>query len=290
MLAKTLLFVGAMLMHCAAIPAAHAQQRVSIGEIEAAQFCQYFREYSDDSALLASPSMIAAVRSFRSWIVKDCVSEFPTLRQQVEAMLASSPVVGVGGHGWTIDIALTALVDGGVAMAPDPGQNGYAISSSSSEVTLSFIVRDRSGASIGGRSMNVPIETGHDIRAGSVRSTGAVAPETAYNRMHREIARRIARDVSFLVEPLEVVSVDDDLVALNYGSPLLETGDQLRIASAGDLATMAFRVANASSNRAIAEMDGDYDSRLVEVGAAVSVAEGGSQESQARRYRRKRLP
>jgi hypothetical protein len=290
---RKLLSLAAALLAVSAIGApasAQSVHNIRVGKIESAQTCEYFREYSFAQGTYATPWLYASATSLRSWIVKDCQSDFTTLRSSLEAALASSPYLTVSDGGYVVDVTLTQVSDGGPAPAVNPGSEGYAFSSAWMTVSMSVTLRDASGNGIYGGNLTKKVETGYRLQVDGQLAAGSKSAETAYGMLQNEVAQAAARIVSFEIEPLRVVTVDGTLVELNYGGPLLTIGSVIQIDKAFGISKMKYRVVSTSNRSAVADMDGDYQLNDIRPGANATFVDDDDPAANARRYQRVRLP
>lgn len=280
----------------AVLPAgsANAQSALSIrvGSVQAREECQYFREYSGETELAATPSMLAYASSWRSWIVKDCESQFETMRTSLESAFASTGKFSVGSDGFLVNVTLSGVTEGEPAanLPPVDERNEYHISQSFMSVALDVTVIDRNGTVVYGGPIMKKVETGYAMAADNSSSQGSNAGEAVYGQLQQEVALAVARLVAFKIEPLRVSEIDGQDIKLNYGSPLLKLGTIVQVDVKGGMRRMRYLVSSSDSRYALAEADGDNDSSLIEVGAFASVIEGDEPAASGRRYKRTRLP
>lgn len=282
---KSLLFLSAAL--AASAPA--QGQVVGVGSITSIESCAYFENREGASATYLDPWFAAFASTWRSWWVKDCVDEFATLRHSVDAALASSGKFSVGPGGYTVDLSLSNLNEGGPAPDTHPvGEDGYAVSQSWASIGLDVTVRDRSRKVIFGAPFVKKVETGYDIRGGGSRSWGQSTGPAMMAKMQQEIALAVARLVSFNIVPLRVTGTDGADIELNYGAPIVSIGDLINV-EAG-LRGSRYSIVSVSKGRAVAEPYGDSPVGAVQIGASANFVEKDSGEANARRTRRVPLP
>ena len=125
--------------------AAQAEPRMTsvvIGRVTAEKTCTLYQESSGTAALLATRHMLAASESWRTWLVKDCVDNFATMRASLEAALASTGKFSVktGGAGYTVS-AVVSQVGGDDGPIPDgpPVGGGYSVASRQMFVSMDVI-------------------------------------------------------------------------------------------------------------------------------------------------------
>ena len=290
---KILVSAAALLCWAAAAPPAAPQEAVSISvaRITTKQTCNYFQESAGRSALVATPWMIAAASAWRSWWVKDCVAQFATMRSTLEAALASSGKLRVGGGGgYSVFLNITDVA-GGDAPAPDaPDGKEYAVARSYMVVSMDVSVRDRAGRSVFGGLLTKKLETGYDVKVDGFEARGNESGQAAYGRMQNELALAAARLVAFHFAPIEVTGADGREVQLNYGAPLLKLGSLVSISSPDRRATMLYRVISAANGFATAELDGGGDYSRIVPGSTGTFVEADDPAANARRYKKVDLP
>lgn len=271
---------------------AQSPHSIRIGYVQAKEECQYFREYSGETALAATPWMLAYASSWRSWMVKDCESQFDTMRTSLESAFASTGKFSVGNGGYLVNVTLSGVTDGGPAAdVPPADQRGeYHISQSFMSVALDVTVTDRDGTVVYGGPIMKKVETGYSMTADNSYSNGSNTGEAVYGQLQQEVALAVARLVAFKIEPLRVSEIDGYDIKLNYGSPLLKLGTIVQVDGKGGMRRLRYLVTSSDSRYALAEVDGDNDPSLIEIGAFASVIEGDDPAANGRRYKRTRLP
>lgn len=275
-----------------ATPAA-AQSRfdVRIGFVSSKEKCQYFREYEGKSALVASPWMLAYAREWRSWLVKDCEQQFQGMRDTLEGALASTRRLSVGNGGYTVSVTLSGVTEGQpVGTPPVSDPNGYAVSQSWIAVAADVLVQDKSGRTIFGGPIFKKVELSSSISTDDFSQRSAMNGEALYGKLQQEVAMAVARKVAFELDPLRVLVSEGDTVKLNYGSPVLTLGSLVEIDVEGSLRRIKFRVVSAGADDAIAEVDGDQDTRGILAGAKAYFIEADDPAAGGRRYKRTKLP
>lgn len=285
--------------------AAQAQGGVEIevGAVTSTQSCQYFREYEGsrlsvfDSEYRRAWGYAAARRSgatlttWRSWVWRDCQTNFATLRHSLEAALASTGRLVVGPGDYQLDVTISD-----VSETPPPqrrpvqGDRAYYTSWGTASVNASYTVRDSSGRMIDGGNIRKQIEMGRTLDTNRMQTRTMEPGEAVYDLLQQEMADTIARAVVFDIDPMEVTAVDGDLIEVNYGQPLLSLGDILLVEKSRGIGTIRFRVTSAMSNRSVAEVDGNIDTSDIDPGNPVTFVEADSDAANGRRYRRTRLP
>lgn len=284
---------------------AHAQERytVQVGTISSTQSCAYFRNYSGSRlsyseseyarywGAAAARRYYAAHTTWRSWVVKDCQDNFKTLRSSIEAALASTGRITVGRGGYVVDVTISDVsADLPATNRPVRGDASYRTSWGKAVVTANFTVRDRTGASVDGGIMTKRIEMSRTLDTNRMRVRVSEPGGAVYDLIQNEVALQIAREVTFGIEPVQVIGVDGDRVEINYGRPLVSVGDQIDVSQLRGIGAVRFRVISAGDRTAVAQVRGDVDFSDVDIGSTVSFIEADSDAANARVLRRNRLP
>lgn len=155
---------------------------------------------------------------------------------------------------------------------------------------MDVTIRNARGDIVYGAPLVKRVETGYRIQANGETSWGRSTGDAMLSAMQRQIALAVARVVAFRVKPLVVTRVDGTDIRLNHGAPLLSLGDTVMVQGADGIRGIKFRVVNAASGSAAAEVDGDQPELSIAPGAEVQFIENDSDEANARRYRKVRLP
>lgn len=264
----------------------------SVGRVASAQTCTVYREYAGKAGLVVTPWAVGAYSSWRSWLVKDCVTNFASMRQSLQAALAASGGVRTreGGGRYVISGTVSAVDGGGARPAPDaPDGKSYAISSNLMTVNMDITVRDAAGRIVFGGLLTKTIEVGSDIKVDGFRATSNMSGEAAYTRLQHEVALAVARMVVFHFNPLRVIDVNGRVVRLNYGAPLLSAGMNLQ-AIGNDGQPIILRVVAAGGGVASAEARGDGDLRSLPADGIVTAIEVDDPANNIQVFRRVDLP
>ena len=275
-------------------PAATAQTgpSFSVGKVSSAQTCTVYREYAGKSGAVVTPWAAAAYSSWRSWLVKDCVNNFATMRQSLQAALAGSGGIRTreGGGRYVISGTVSAVDGGGARPAPDaPDYQKFAISSNLMTVNMDITVRDAGGRIVFGGLLTKTIEVGSDIKVDGFRATSNMSGEAAYTRLQHEVALAVARMVVFHFNPLRAVETNGRVVRLNYGAPLLTPGMKLQ-AIGTDGQPLFFRVSAAVGDAASAEIRGDGNPRSLPADGILTAIEVDDPANNLQEFRRVDLP
>lgn len=282
---------------------AQEQAAVNIGTVDTPMSCSYFRNY-EGSRLAYSESeyarwwgaaaarrYYAAHTTWRSWVVKDCQSNFQTLRHSLEAALASSGRITTGPGGYTLNITISDIGETAPANnQPVRGENSYRTSWGTAVVTASYTLLDRSGATIDGGMITKRVEMSRTLDTNRIRVNTYEPGESVYDLVQSAVAKAIARDVVFAIDPVIVTAVEGNLIEINYGQPLVALGDRLDVDRSRGIGSLRYRVISATNYSATAEVDGDSDTSDIDPGNEVTFVEGDSDAANARRYRRVPLP
>jgi len=299
-MASPRLAAAAALLCLAALPATvRAQPRggapsISVGRISTERTCNLYEESAGRTAVAASAYGYAASASWRTWLVRDCVDNFASLRTSLEAALAGSGKLSVrpSGGAYVVTGRISDIGgEGGAPPASGPQRNSdYAISSSSMFVNMDVTVRDAAGRIVFGQLLTKKIETGSDISTGGFRTTTSSSGQGLYTKLQHEVALAVARQVSFRLVPLKVVGGDGRTIQLNYGSPLLTLGTMIQATSPDGGAVARYNVTSATGATATAELEGDGETARIIPGSTAVVLEPDDPASNGRRFKRVELP
>ncbi|WP_137679432.1 hypothetical protein [Aurantiacibacter suaedae] len=305
MLARSLAFALCVLSGAAVAGPALAQSdvRIAVGTVTSTQTCQYFREYEGSSASVfaseyrrywgyaARNRESATVSSWRSWVWRDCQTNFENLRHSLSAALASTGRLAVGGGGYRLDVTISNVSETPPEQSrPVRGDTAYHTSWGTASVNLSYTVHDRTGTAVDGGNIRKQIEMGRTLNTENIRLRTMEPGEAVYDLLQQEAADSVARAVVFDIDPITVTAVDGPRIEVNYGGPLLSLGDILLVEKSEGIGAIRYRVTSAGANRSVAEVDGDNDIYAINPGNLASFVEADSDASNGRRYERVRLP
>lgn len=277
--------------------AAQAQSRgvptVSVGRITSAQTCTVYQQSAGRAAVVATPSMVAAASSWRTWLVRDCVDNFRSIRLSLEAALAGSGRLSVRpAGGFVVTGRISEVSEGGPAPAtPDPrGVGDFSVASSYMVVNMDLTVRDATGRIVFGGLLTKKLETGSDIKVDGFRAQSSQDGAALYTQLQHEVALAAARMISLRLAPMHVVSGDGREIQLDYGAPLLALGTMLHVTSPDGATTIRYNVTSARQGTATAEIDGGGDASEIGPGSTAIIIEPEDPAANARRFKRVDLP
>lgn len=287
---RVIFSIAAALLTLAAVPAAWAQDGMvlRVGQITTKQSCAYFQGSAGKAEIAADRIAI----SWRTWWVKDCAANFASMRSTLEAALASSGTLRVGARGarYSVSINITGI-SGGEGPAPvTPDADRYSITRTLMIVSMDVSVHDQSGRAVFGGLVTRKIEVGSDAKIDGFRATSNASGEAAYGKMQNELALAAARMVVFHFAPIEVISADGKQVQLNHGTPLVELGSLVLIASPDRRAVIRYRVTSANAGFALAQVDGSGNFASIVPGSIGTFVDPDDPQANGRRYQKVDLP
>jgi len=272
---------------------ANAQTRrigISVGRISSEKSCTLYQESSGSSAMVATRHMVAAVESWRTWLVRDCVNDFSTIRTSVEAALASSGKFAIRPKGGSYSISGAISQVGSDSPGGFSSTNGgYDISTAGIFVSMNVIVRDAGGRVVYGGPLTKHLETSSISQTSDLSAASGMSGQGVYTVLQNQMALAVARLVAFHIDPLRVVSGGGRQIRLNYGSPLLTLGTVVH-ATGSNGVMVRYLVSSADPDGATADIDSEADSSQVGPGSAVTAIESGDPAANERRIQRVDLP
>lgn len=275
------------------VPAqAQSGPAISMGKFDAEEACTLYQQYAGRRAEYADAYVYASYSSFFTYLVRDCVQNFPSLRTALQAALASSGKFAQRPGGYVITGHLSRVSgDGGPApSAPDMGPGGFSITSSSMFVTMDFSVKDARGRIVYGDVVTKKIEVSSDINVNGFRATSSQGGPGLYGVLQKELSQTIARKIAFHFVPLEVIGTEGTEIQLNYGAPLLALGQIVQATAPDGSAVARYRVTSASSGSALAELEGDGRYARIVPGSQAIVIENDDPAANGPRFKRTPLP
>jgi hypothetical protein len=274
------------------VPAVRAQSStpsIVVARISSEKACTLYQESAGTASVAATPYMVAASESWRTWLVKDCVDNFATMRGSLQAALASTGKFNVktAGSGYTLSGAISQAGDegGGVSSA------GYSVSSQKMFVSMNVTLRDPSGRTVYGGLFTKHMEIGSGSRAQGVETQSGQSGEAIYTELQNQAALAAARLVAFHIVPLKVVSASGKTIQLNYGSPLLTLGAVVHATSPDGATTVRYAVTSGGPEGASARVDGEVgDWSRIGPDSLASVVEADDPAANERRIEKTDLP
>jgi hypothetical protein len=265
---------------------------VVVGRVTSQKTCTLYQESAGHAERVITRHVYAESESWRTWLVKDCVTNFATIRTSLEAALASSGKFSVkrSGKGFTVS-GVVGQVGGSDAPLPreTPVTTGFSVASRDIFASMDITLRDPAGRMIYGGLLTKHLETSSTMETKGFSSYSNQSGEAVYTQLQHELALAAARLVAFHIEPLRVTSVHDRQIELNYGSPLLTLGTIVDVA--GPSGATRYYVTSASPDGATAQLHGETgDWTKVGPGSMAAVIEPDDAAANARTINRVELP
>lgn len=312
-LAAALGAAGLLMLTAAGSDEASAQTpTISIGRITAHQNCKVYQESAGRSAVVArrdtvaaaaadgsgavaavaQRETVAAVSSWRTWLVKDCVSDFPSIRTSLQAALAASGklIVKSGGGKYVLSGAISQVGGDENPATNTVSTSTYSISSQKIFVSMEVTLRDDSGRIVYGGLLTKHLEVGSNIQTPGMETSSSQSGEAVYTELQNQVALAVARLTAFHIVPLQVVGNDGRQIRLNYGAPLLTLGTMVDASSPDGMTKIRYNVVSADAGGATAEKYGEGDGDRIVPGSTATAVEADSPEASARSIPRVDLP
>jgi hypothetical protein len=274
------------------VPTAWAQSSmpsIVVARISSEKACTLYQESAGTSSMVATPYMVAASQSWRTWLVKDCVDNFATIRGSLQAALASTGKFNVktAGAGYTLSGAISQAGEEGGGVS----STGYSVSSQKMFASMNVTLRDPSGRTVYGGLFTKHMEIGSGSRAQGVETQSGQSGEAIYTELQNQAALAVARLVAFHIVPLKVVSANGKTIQLNYGLPLLALGAIVHVTSPDGATTIRYTVTSAGPEGAAARVDGEVgDWSRIGPDSLASVVEADDPAANERRIEKTDLP
>jgi hypothetical protein len=265
---------------------------ITIGKITSQKTCKVYEESAGRSATVITPFTVATADSWRTWLVKDCVSNFPTIRTSLEAALAATGKFVVKPAGKYTLTGVISQVSGDPDAAPDGprADTTYSVSGTSLYVSMEVLLRDAAGRTVYGGPLTKKIQLGSDIQTLGLHSSSQSGGEGAYTVLQNQVALAVARLVAFHIVPLRVTSVVANQIRLNYGSPLLTLGTIVHVTPPTGLDIVRYAVTSSDPGSAIADQDNQANPVGIAPGITATVVELDDVAANERRIKRVELP
>lgn len=290
---RAMLAIGVAL--AVAAPVEAALPTVRVARIDSARSCTLYQmsagRHREASAVDAYGAAAASETSWMTYLVRDCVDNFASLRTSLQAALAASGKLAVvpGGGSYVVSGRISDVSGGGPAAPAQRAPGGsFAISSSGMLVNMDVTVRDAAGRIVFGGLLTKRLETGFSMATRGLSSSSSESGDAVYTELQHEVALAVARLVAFRIEPLRVTGGGARRIQLNYGAPLLALGTMVQV-TAPDGSIVRYTVSGAGQGSAQADYYGGDADRVVP-GSPAIVIESDDPAADARRFDRVDLP
>ncbi len=270
---------------------------IRIGRIESEKRCQLYQEtagrHREVGVATGYGAAYASETRWVSFLVRDCVDNFASLRLSLQAALAASGklavVPGTGAARYVVSGRISDVSGGGPAVPTQrPPGGDYAVSSSTMTVNMDVTLQDASGRIVYGGLLTKQLETGFSMETRGLATESSRSGQALYTELQHQVALAVARVVAFRIEPLRVTAASPQRVELNYGSPLLQLGQMVQV-TAPNGAIVRYTITGAGPASAQADLYGG-NAAAVAPGAEAIVIENEEAAAHARRFERVDLP
>ena len=280
---------------------------VTIGTFTSTKQCTIYQEsegsagYRADSAAAAAAtfdgsaaaarSSVSAYATWRTWLVKDCVDHFKSLRTSLQAALAASDtglIVTTGAADLTASGAISdirTITGTGFTAAGE----GYGTGADKMAVSFDITVRDRQGRILFGAPITKSIDLSSSTYAGNISTGSTESGEGIYAHIQQDVAMAAARAIAFHFRPLTITAINGKTVSLNYGAPYLQLGSIVQIIG-NQGGVMRTTVIAAGPGTAVARVEGSPNLSEIAPGAAATFIDSEDPAANGRRFEKKELP
>jgi hypothetical protein len=282
-------------------------QSIAVSELSSQLDCTIYEESSGTdttvtrsrSGVYADPFAVVGVNStaqatfstWKTWYVKDCVDHFPSLKLSLRSALAAArmPLNVTSGKA---DFYLSG------ALSATSSENGPLITDSDTKVTIkynrmkiffNFEVRNSRGKVVYGDQVQASIDEDFQVSAMGTTIKESRSGEGLYGKLEQNMARIVARKIALRLKPIKPISVDEDVVVLNYGDYVLPVGSKLQ--ATNDKGFSVFlNVVSSDDVSSVANVDGDGSDIKITPDWRITFVEKDSLNYNGRRFRRNDLP
>ena len=268
---------------------------ITIGAMESALDCKLYAVTSGRSSVYADASRIAASQVWKTSLYRDCINHFAGIRDALSAALASSGTLSVGGGsvgtgGYTLAARISETTNGSSTTSVAGVGGGFGLASAGLGLEVSVTLRDKAGRIVFGAPIKQRLETASAVDTGSTLAGSSLSGDGVYATLQRQVAIAVARRVAFHFAPLTVLNVKDHKIQLNFGTPLLQSGDIVNVTSSDGFTAIRYRINSTSPGRAIAEKYSDGDEAQIRAGNIATFVDEDSGMDDQNRFERVELP
>ncbi|ESQ88578.1 hypothetical protein ABAC460_15375 [Asticcacaulis sp. AC460] len=276
---------------------AQAQTSIRIGKIASQETCTYYQNSEGSAAAAASADWFGASAAvavaWRTWWVKDCVSNFKTMTSSLEAALAASNKLTVVDRSGDYVLSGTVSADGTrqTQFSQDTSRGAdYDLSANKLYASMNVTLQDRSGRKVFGATVRKEVDLSAYLTSDGTTASVEQSGQAVYNQLQEALALAVARKIAFRLEPLTVIDNDDGTIQLNYGAPYLQLGTTVQATSPDGRTVIRYNVIAANDATATAEPDGAGDTGRITPGSSAIVIEADDPAANGRRMKRVDLP
>lgn len=263
--------------------------RVAIGSFTSQQRCTLYAVTSGSESMSASAgagvaanaygyaaaasATFAWARSWRTQLVRDCVTNFQGLKSSLTAALAASGRVVVVPAGTRGAMVLSGRVSDVGVTSSQISERGNDESLGEATLTVELSLAGPGGAVRFGNSIVKTLTFDEQYQSGDYRESRTQNDSVTYGRLQRELAFAVSRAVAFHLSPIRVVENNGRRLRVNYGAPLLNVGASLSVDGGLDAGIIRGTVVAAGTGFADVEAPGGRDLSRVRVGSIATFAE-----------------
>ena len=282
-------------------------QSIAVSELSSQLDCTIYEESSGTdttvtrsrSGVYADPFAVVGVNStaqatfstWKTWYVKDCVDHFPSLKLSLRSALAAARLplnVTSGKADFYLSGALSATSNENGPLITDTDTK-LSIRYSRMKIFFNFVVRNNRGQVIYGDQVEASVNEDFQVSAMGTVIRESKSGEGLYSKLEQNMARIVARKIALHLQPIKPISVDKDIIVLNYGDYVLPVGSKLR--ATNDKGFSVFlNVISSDESSSIANLDGDGSDIKINSDWRITFVDQDNQNYNGRRFRRNDLP
>jgi len=282
-------------------------QSIGVSELSSQLDCTIYEESSGTdttvtrsrSGVYADPFAVVGVNStaqatfstWKTWYVKDCVDHFPSLKLSLRSALAAARMplnVTSGKADLYLSGALSATSSESSPLITD-ADTKISIKYNRMKIFFNFEVRDKSGQVIYGDQAQASVDEDSQISAMGTTIKESRSGEGLYSKLEQNMAVAVARKIALHFKPIRPVSIESDVIVLNYGNYILPVGSKLR-ATNGKGFSVFLNVVSSDDFNSVANIDGDGSEIEITPDWVISFLDSENPNTNGRRFKRNDLP
>lgn len=246
-------------------------QSISVGSVTSARVCDFYRNtYFKQSGSSSQSAALAANKNalvfgatssqkysleIMTYFTKDCYRNFPDAKFTIESIVSAVRIRKKEAYKLNVNISSAGNYSSYSQMSPY-GQDLINSESEGIQVRVDFHVIDSRGRKVAGGISEVKVPLYDNEEVAGFSSVNTFDVKAAYNRAQESIARSIIRSIMPSLDPIKVVSVENDRIVLSHSKPVVSIGDYFTVIDVKSASSYTFQVFSQNQDISLARAVG----------------------------------
>lgn len=222
-------------------------------------------------------------------ILEICNQQFPELKERIKSSLIESFAASesFSGSNLHLNLSITGRVGELSLKNNTSSSSSFCVSNSYAVGSLDWSLVDKVTNRIISGTTTKKAEISRNSTTGSDDCQAQTEFDRPYDAIQTELARAVARNIVLKFQPLKVIGSEGNKIQLNYGRPVTEIGQLIKIGGDSHYPS-TYKIVSTTKYTSWAAPYGTVSS--VSINEIAEIIEGDSNEANGRRFEKVDLP